>query len=111
MRIVTEHTGINSLTSVSGSNKPLVQVFVRKTVWMRVWAVLMSAMSIGYFYFVTDVQRITLPGGSGPSGYTWFPRFEFAWILDVLIGLIFAVYTTNLISDIYAEVRYKYKFE
>ena len=111
MRIVTEHTGINSLTSVSGSNKPLVQVFARKTIWMRVWAVLMSAMSIAYFYFVTDVQRITLPGGSGPSGYTWFPRFEFAWILDVLIGLIFAVYTTNLISDIHAEVRYKYKFE
>lgn len=111
MQIVTEHTGINSLTDASGSKRPLVQVFARKTVWMRVWAVLMSAMSIAYFYFVTDVQRITLPGGSGPGGHTWFPRFEFAWILDVLIGLIFAVYTTNLISDIHAEVRYKYKFE
>lgn len=111
MRIVSEHTGINSLTEASGSKKPLVQVFARKTVRMRVWAVLMSAMSAAYFYFVTDVQRITLPGGSGPSGYTWFPRFEFAWILDVLVGLIFAVYTTNLISDIHAEVRYKYKFE
>lgn len=111
MQLVHAHTGIQTLTAASNSSRPLVQVFGRKTVWMRVWAVLMSAMSIAYFCFVTDVQRIALPGGSGPSGYTWFPRFEFAWILDVVLGLIFAGYAANLIGDIHAEIRYKYKFE
>ena len=111
MQLARAHTGVGAIAAASDSRKPLCRVFFRKTVWMRVWAVLMSAMSIAYFYFVTDVQRIALPGGSGPGGHTWFPRFEFAWILDVTLGLIFAVYTANLISDLNAEVRYKYKFE
>lgn len=111
MQLVRAHTGMQTLAAASSSARPLVQVFARKMVWMRVWAVLMSIMSIAYFCFVTDVQRIALPGGSGPSGYTWFPRFEFAWILDVMLGLIFAGYAANFVGDIHAEIRYKYKFE
>ena len=56
-------------------------------------------------------MRPCLRGGEGPGGYIWLPQFSAAWIADVLLGLIFAVYTANLLSDINAEIRFKYRFE
>lgn len=110
-RLVSAHTGVSALTASSSSGKPLAQIFTRRTVVMRVLSVLMSVMSVAYFYFVTDVQRVELRGGEGPGGYIWLPQFSAAWIADVLLGLIFAVYTANLLSDINAEIRFKYRFE
>ena len=62
-RLVADHTGVSALTATSSSGKPLAQIFARRTVLMRVLSVLMSVMSVAYFYFVTDVQRVALRGG------------------------------------------------
>lgn len=106
------HTGVDMVTGASSSSRPLYMVFSRKTVVMRVWASLMSVMSILYFYFVVDVQSVKLRNdATAPGGYVYFPKFEVAWLVDFVIALIFAVYTINLLWDLLGEVQYKYKYE
>ena len=113
IREVTKaHTGMDAVTEISSSSRPLYMVFSRKTVVMRVWAGLMSVMSILYFYFVVDVQSVKLRNdATAPGGYVYFPKFEVAWLVDFVIAMIFAVYTINLLWDLLSEVQYKYKYE
>ncbi|MBQ9428954.1 MAG: hypothetical protein IJU41_05345 [Clostridia bacterium] len=109
MQIVREHTGVQTMALSSGSKKPLVRVFERRTRVMRALAIAHAAVSCLYFYFVVDMRSVELRGDFG--GYAYFPRFEFAWMIDVLAAVIFAVYTANLFSDLCDEVRFRYRYD
>ena len=109
LQLVREHTGVETMAFSSGSKQPLVRVFARRILRMRILAVIHAVVSILYFYFVVDMQSIELRGEFG--GYAYFPRFEFAWMLDVLMALIFAIYTVNLVSDLTAEVKFRYRYD
>ena len=112
MRIVRAHTGIHSLTGVSSSSRPLVQVYGRRVVWLRIFSVLTAVMSVLYFYFVVDVKTIQLREDAfATGGYVYFAEFEIAWIVDFALALLYAIFACNLLSDILSEVQYKYKYE
>ena len=112
MRIVRAHTGINTVTGVSNSSRPLVQVYRGRTVRMRIVSVAAAVMSMLYFYFVVDVKTIQLRANAyTESGYLYFPEFEIVWMVDFAIAMIYAIFTCNLVSDLLSEVRYKYKYE
>lgn len=112
MRIVRSHTGINTLTGVSSSSKPLERVYFCRTVRMRVFTLLAGIMSSLYFYFVVDVKTVALRNdGYGSGGYLYFPKFEIVWMVDFVISLIFAVFVCNLVCDLLSEVKYKYRYE
>ena len=112
MRIVRAHTGINTVTGVSNSSRPLVQVYGGRTVRLRIVSVAAAVMSMLYFYFVVDVKTIQLRAGAyTEGGYLYFPEFEIVWMVDFAIAMIYAIFTCNLVSDLLSEVRYKYKYE
>lgn len=112
MRVVRAHTGINTVTGFSSSSKPLVKVYSGRTVRMRLVTLLAAVMSSLYFYFVVDVKSVALRNdGYGMGGYLYFPKFEIVWMVDFLFAMIFAVFVCNLLFDLLAEVRYKYKYE
>lgn len=112
MRIVRAHTGINTLTGVSSSSRPLVQVYNRRSIRLRIFSVACAVMSVLYFYFVVDVKSVQLRVDAYASGgYLYFPKFEIVWMVDFLIAMIYAIFTCNLLSDLLSEVRYKYKYE
>ena len=112
MRVVRAHTGINTVTGVSNSSKPLVKVYAGRSVRMRVVTLLAAVMSSLYFYFVVDVKSVALRNdGYGTGGYLYFPKFEIVWMVDFLFAMIFAVFVCNLVFDLLSEVRYKYKYE
>jgi len=110
MRIVRAHTGVETITATASSSRPLGKVYAGRAVRLRIFGVLSAIMSSLYFYFVVDVRPISQDGTYG-GGYMYFPKFEIAWIVDFLIAMIFAVFTCNLLSDLYSEVRYKYQYE
>ena len=112
MRIVRAHTGINTVTGVSNSSRPLVQVYGGRTVRLRVVSIAAAVMSMLYFYFVVDVKTIQLRANAyTDGGYLYFPEFEIVWMVDFAIAMIYAIFTCNLVSDLLSEVRYKYKYE
>ncbi len=112
MRIVRAHTGINTVTGVSNSSRPLVQVYQGRTVRLRIVSSAAAIMSVLYFYFVVDVKTIQLrPGAYTDGGYLYFPEFEIVWMVDFAIAMLYAIFTCNLVGDLLAEVRYKYKYE
>lgn len=112
MRIVRAHTGINTVTGVSNSSRPLVQVYGGRTVRLRIFSVAAAVMSVLYFYFVVDVKTIQLRANAyTEGGYLYFPEFEIVWMVDFAIAMIYAIFTCNLVSDLLSEVRYKYKYE
>ena len=112
MRIVRAHTGINTVTGVSNSSRPLVQVYGGRTVRLRIVSVAAAIMSVLYFYFVVDVKTIQLRANAyTEGGYLYFPEFEIVWMVDFAIAMIYAIFTCNLVSDLLSEVRYKYKYE
>ena len=105
--IVQKHTGINTLTGVSNSSKPLVKVYGRKIINMRLFSVLASAASLLYFYLVVDVTRIPLRDGR----FMYMPKYEGVWMMDFFVAMVFAIYVSNLVFDLSSEVNYKYKYE
>lgn len=112
MRIVRAHTGMNTLTGVSNSSRPLVQVYAGRVMRLRIFSVLTAICSVLYFYFVVDVKAIQLRSDTyATGGYVYFARFEVAWMVDFLMALIYAIFLGNLLSDLVSEVRYKYKYE
>ncbi len=112
MKIVRAHTGINTITGVSNSSKPLERVYAGRAVRLRIFTALAGIMSSLYFYFVVDVKSVALRNdGYGTGGYLYFPKFEIVWMVDFLFAMIFAVFTCNLLYDLLSEVRYKYKYE
>lgn len=112
MRIVRAHTGINTVTGVSNSSRPLVQVYRGRTVRLRIFSTAAAVMSVLYFYFVVDIKTIQLRANAyTDGGYLYFPKFEIAWMVDFAIAMLYAIFTCNLLSDLLSEVRYKYKYE
>ncbi|MBQ4150779.1 MAG: hypothetical protein IJC81_03125 [Clostridia bacterium] len=107
MRIVRAHTGINTLTGVSSSSRPLVDVYRGRIMRMRVISVLVAIMSIVYFFLIVYADRVPLRNGK----IVYMTRFEFIWMLDFLVGMIYAIHASNLVGDIVGEVKYKYKYE
>lgn len=112
MRIVQQHTGLDTVTDTSSAKKPLEQIYKGRSVRMCIFGVLAAIMSSLYFYFVVDIKPVSLREGAySGGGYVYFPRFETAWIVDLLLILIFAIFTCNLVNDLVNEVRYKYQYE
>lgn len=110
MQIVYVHTHVETATATASSSRTLGRVYAGRVVLLRIFGALAAVMSSLYFYFVVDVRPISQDGTFG-GGYMYFPRFEIAWIVDVVIALIFAVYACNLCSDLLEEVRYRYDYE
>ena len=112
MKVVRAHTGINTVTGVSNSSKPLVTVYKGRAIRLGIVTFLAAVMSTLYFYFVVDVKSVQLrDDGFGSGGYLYFPKFEIVWMVDFAVAVIFAVFTCNLLYDLVNEVRYKYKYE
>ncbi len=112
MRTVRQHTGLDTVTDTSSAKKSLALIYKGRTVRMCIFGVLAAIMSSLYFYFVVDIKPVSLREGAyGGGGYVYFPRFETAWIVDLLLILIFAIFTCNLVNDLVNEVRYKYQYE
>ena len=112
MKIVREHTGINTVTGASNSSKPLITVYKGRVIKMSIATFFAALMSSLYFYFVVDVKSVQLRNdGFGNGGYLYFPKFEIVWMVDFVIAVIFAVVVCNLLYDLVNEVRYKYKYE
>ena len=112
MRIVRVHTGINTVTGVSSSSRPLEQVYRGRTVRLCIFSALAAIMSVLYFCFVVDVKAIPLRNDTYASGgYVYFAKFEIAWMVDFAVAMLYAIFTCNLLSDLLSEVRYKYKYE
>ena len=112
MKVVRAHTGINTVTGVSNSSKPLVTVYKGRAIRLGIVTFLAAVMSTLYFYFVVDVKSVQLrDDGFGSGGYLYFPKFEIVWMVDFAVAVIFAVFTCNLLYDLVNEVRYKYRYE
>ncbi len=112
LRIVRMHTIVGTVTDVSSGKKTLQKVYAGRVMRMRIFGILAAIMSTLYFYFVADVKPITLRDGAySGGGYLYFPKFELAWMVDLLIVMIFAIFTCNLVNDLVNEVRYKYQYE
>lgn len=107
MRIVRAHTGINTLTGVSNSSRPLEKVYAARVMRMRFLSVAAAVMSVLYFYFVVDVERVPLRNG----GQIYMAKFEVVWMVDFVIAMIYAIHAANLATDLSSEVNYKYKYE
>ena len=107
MRVVRLHTGINTLTGVSNSSRPLVNVYSARVMRMRVLSVLAAIFSVLYFYFIVYSERRLLRSGE----YSYMPQFALIWMADFLVAMIYAIHASNLAFDIVSEVNYKYKYE
>ena len=107
MRIVRAHTGINTLTGASSSSRPLEKVYAARIMRMRVISVAAAIMSVLYFYLVVYAERVPLRDGR----FAYMPRFEIVWMIDFVLGMIYAIHASNLASDLVSEVKYKYKYE
>ena len=107
MRIVRVHTGINTLTGVSSSSRPLERVYAARIMRMRLFSFAAAVMSALYFYFVVDVERVPLRNG----GQIYMAKFEVVWMVDFVIAMIYAIHAANLVTDLSSEVNYKYKYE
>ncbi len=107
MKIVRMHTGMNTLTGVSSSFRPLDKVYGGRIVRMRVFSVITAIMSMLYFFLIVYAERIPLRDGR----YVYMPKFEVVWMIDFVIGIIYAVHLSNIASDLVSEVNYKYKYE
>ncbi|MBQ4557536.1 MAG: hypothetical protein IJA60_07815 [Clostridia bacterium] len=107
MRIVRAHTGINTLTGVSNSSRPLESVYASRIMRMRFLSFAAAVMSALYFYFVVDVERVPLRNG----GQIYMAKFEVVWMVDFVIAMIYAIHAANLATDLSSEVNYKYKYE
>lgn len=107
MRIVRAHTGINTLTGASNSSRPLEKVYAARIMRMRVISVVAAVMSVLYFCLIVYAERVPLRD----DRFAYMPKFEFVWMIDFVIGLIYAIHASNLLSDLVSEVKYKYKYE
>ena len=107
MRIVRTHTGINTITGASSSSRPLVNVYGARITRMRVISVITAIMSVLYFYLIVYAERVPLRD----DRFAYMPKFEFVWMIDFAIGMIYAIHASNLVGDIVSEVKYKYKYE
>ena len=107
MRIVREHTGVNTLTGVTNRLKPLINVYKRRAWIVRVFSVISALVSVFYFYAVVDVVRVPLRTG----GVMYQPAFSGVWMVDFGIEMLFAVCVSVFLFDLSSEVDYKYKYE
>lgn len=107
MRIVRTHTGINTITGASSSSRPLVNVYGARITRMRVISVITAIMSVLYFYLIVYAERVPLRD----DRFAYMPKFEFVWMIDFAIGMIYAIHASNLVGDLVSEVKYKYKYE
>ncbi|MBE6680497.1 MAG: hypothetical protein E7598_08280 [Ruminococcaceae bacterium] len=107
LRIVHEHTGINTLTGTSNSSRPLEKVYAAKIMRMRIFSIIAAIMSVLYFYLIVYADRVPLRDGR----YVYMPRFEIVWMVDFVVGMIFAIHASSLVSDLVSEVACKYKYE
>ncbi len=107
MRIVRAHTGINTLTGASSSSRPFERVYAARIMRMRVISAVAAIMSVLYFYLIVYAERVPLRDGR----FAYMPRFEIVWMIDFVVGMIYAIHASNLASDLVSEVKYKYKYE
>lgn len=107
LRIVRTHTGINTITGASSSSRPLVKVYGERIMRMRVISVITAIMSVLYFYLIVYAERVPLRD----DRFAYMPKFEFVWMIDFAIGMIYAIHASNLAGDLVSEVKYKYKYE
>ncbi len=106
MRVVHEHTGINTLTGVSSSSKTLEKVYASRINRMRVISVLTAITSVLYFYLIVYFERVETR-----VGFSYMPTYSLIWMVDLIVAAIFAIHASNVASDISGEVEYKYKYE
>lgn len=107
MRIVRAHTGINTITGVSNSSRPLEKVYGARINRVRAMSVIASIMSVLYFYLIIYYERVELRNGS----YSYMPRFEIVWLVDFFVTMVFAIHASNVVNDLNGEVNYKYKYD
>lgn len=107
MRIVRAHTGINTVTGVSNSSRPLERVYNSRINRMRAMSVITALIGVLYFYFMVYYDRVALRNGA----YTYMPQYEIVWMVDFVVSTIFAIHSSNIVNDLAGEVAYKYKYE
>lgn len=107
MRIVRAHTGLNTITGVSNSSRPLQKVYASRLNRMRALSLVSAVVGVLYFYFAIFYEREAIRNG----GYRYGPQFEVVWMVDFIVSAAFALHAANIANDISAEVNYKYKYE
>ncbi|MBQ6892712.1 MAG: hypothetical protein IJN48_00760 [Clostridia bacterium] len=106
MRMVRMHTGINTLTGVSNSSRPLEKVYQSRINRIRALSVVTAVMSVLYFYLIVYFERTETQ-----IGYSYMPKFAIIWMIDFIVATAFAIHASNVASDLSGEVVYKYKYE
>ncbi len=106
MRVVRMHTGLNTLTGVSNSSRPLQKVYSSRINRMRAMSALTAVISVLYFYLIVYFERTETR-----IGYAYMSKYSMIWMVDFVVALVFAIHASNVVNDLSGEVNYKYKYE